>query len=81
MAGSNALFGLDNSILEKETGFSVIKMGIHAAIPLEYLEMYTMPFVKAGDIVLIPLEWEYYTITEMNSHWMRKNMFYWYSFI
>ncbi len=77
VSGSNSLFGIDNQELEKTTGMPVVNMSLHAALPLEYLVYNTLPYIKKGDVVVMPLEWTYYSMTKLKSDWMLENMLYW----
>lgn len=60
MSGSNALFGLDSQALAQMTGKPVVNMASHAALPFGFLAEQVMPHIKAGDVVVAPLEFEYY---------------------
>jgi hypothetical protein len=58
--GSNALFGIDASLIEKKLGIPAINTATHAALGLDYLLDFTKRVARRGDTVVLPLEWEQY---------------------
>lgn len=77
VSGSNSLFGLDNTLVSQQTGFPVINMGTHAALSFDYHMSKIQSYVKKGDIVVIPLEFDYYAVDKNDSGWMIENMAFW----
>ena len=67
LAGSNLLHGLDSKYAEQVTGLPVLNYGLHAAFGPYALEM-GKKIAKPGDIVIIPLEFTYYTETSSINH-------------
>ena len=57
---SSALFGIDSPQLEKELGRPVVNMSLHGGLPLDWLTDFAERNVRAGDIVVMPLNWAYY---------------------
>lgn len=76
IAGSNGLYGINNSVIEKQTGLKVINMSSHAGLPLDYLMYRALKYVKKGDIVVLPLEYAYYG-RDGYEEWAMHNLFYW----
>ena len=60
VAGSNALFGIDSSVLEKKYNMDVVNMGVNAGLLLPYILYRAQKELKIGDIVLLPLEYPMY---------------------
>lgn len=75
ISGSNALFGYNNTILENELGLPVINMATHASLSIDYLLWRTLPYIQKNDIVLMPLEWDYYV--QEKTSWLHDNFTYW----
>lgn len=57
---SNALFGMDSPALQQELGLPVINMALHGGLPLDWLMTYAQRQARSGDIVVMPLAWQYY---------------------
>jgi hypothetical protein len=77
VAGSGSLFGVDNTILSQITQRPVINMATHAGLSFDYHMGKVIPFVKTGDIVVMPLEFTYYSEDLTKSKWMQFNMLSW----
>lgn len=75
VSGSNALFGYNNTILENELGLPIINMAAHASLSIDYLLWRTLPYIQKNDIVLMPLEWDYYV--QEKTSWLHDNITYW----
>jgi len=60
MSGSNAMFGIDSRLLTSIVGKPVINMATHAGLPFDFMAEQVIPHVQKGDIVVAPLEFEYY---------------------
>lgn len=58
-SGSNSLFGMDSALLSRELGRPVVNLATHAALPLDQLMDTVRELAKAGDLVIMPLEWTY----------------------
>lgn len=60
-SGSNSLFGINSKMLEKELGFLTINLADNAGYPLKNKLLRIEKYSHKGDIILLPLEWQYYT--------------------
>ena len=60
LAGSNVLFGIDSGLLESAWGRPVVNFGVNAALGLDYILRSAEPYLNAGDLVLMPLEYPLY---------------------
>jgi hypothetical protein len=60
LAGSNAWFGLDSGLLEAAWGAPVVNHAVNAALGLRYILASAEPELRAGDLVLMPLEYPLY---------------------
>lgn len=78
VSGSNALFGIDSAYLEKTLQRPVQNLSVHAGLPLDSLFTYVAPIAKKGDIIILPLEWEYYQNDFLQpSEWMIQQVAAW----
>ena len=66
IAGSNALFGVNSAIIEKKTGYPVANMASNAGLDLSFLYYQVKNTIRTGDIVVMPLEFDYYTSQNNN---------------
>lgn len=53
--GSTTLFGIRTLDIEKRLGIHACNMALHAGLGLEFMIEETKPFMKRGDIVVLPL--------------------------
>jgi hypothetical protein len=60
IAGSNGLFGIDSSLIEKATGTKTVNMSTHAGLSLDFLLDPRKLLLNNGDIAVLPLEFECY---------------------
>lgn len=60
VSGSNAMFGIDSDNLSRLIGTPVLNMASHAGLPLPLLVDLSIEHVNSGDVVVAPLEFEYY---------------------
>lgn len=83
VAGSNALFGIDSENLASLIGRPVVNLATHAGLPLAFHIDEALKSAKRGDIVLMPLEFQYYADTGVAlSSWQVSNLSSWgYRFI
>ncbi|MVM29562.1 hypothetical protein GO755_05925 [Spirosoma sp. HMF4905] len=56
VGGSNLALGLNSQQLSKETGYSVINMGLHAGLGLNFILNETQKSIKPGDIIILSIE-------------------------
>jgi len=74
--GSNALFGIDSSILKKITGYDVLNLSVHAGLDMNFLYHKIKDHIKSGDIVVLIPEFVYYSRNNI-SDWFTNNMMAW----
>jgi hypothetical protein len=58
--GSNALFGIDSELMEKNLKTPVINYSIQAGVPISFYIKEISPHIGKGDTVLLVLEYGYY---------------------
>ncbi|CAH1654297.1 hypothetical protein [Chelatococcus asaccharovorans] len=59
-AGSNAYVGLDPEILERRFGRQTVLLADHAGYPLDIKLARLEKYLHADDVLILPLEWNYY---------------------
>lgn len=78
ISGSNSLFGFDSSLIAKHTKYQPINYATHAGIPINYHIDKIIANAKNGDIIFMPLEFEYYTRNnQKDDMWYISNMLLW----
>lgn len=78
LSGSNSLFGFNGEIIDKNTKFRPINYATHAGLPLNYQIDRIMQHAKNGDIIFIPLEFNYYIEDAPRDNlFYISNMLYW----
>lgn len=80
ISGSNSLFGFNGELIDKNTEFFPINYAAHAGLPLEFLIDILISNAKNGDVVFMPLEFEYYTNlrhTKDEKRWRIHNSLAW----
>lgn len=60
ISGSNTLFGVDTERIEKTLDTPTVNYGVHAGLSYYNLDR-AKKHLKTGDIVILPLEYSYYT--------------------
>ncbi len=61
IGGSSLAFGLDSGMVQEQTGYNTVNMGLHGGLgPLYYVNE-VKPHLKKGDILIVILEYEFYT--------------------
>lgn len=60
VGGSNAAFGIDQDMLEKETGYKISNLGLHAGFGNLFITELAKQNINEGDIILLAYEygWE-----------------------
>jgi hypothetical protein len=76
-AGSNGLFGINSRVLEQKTGLPVLNLSGHAELDLDYSFFQIRKFMGNEDIVVLPLEFEYYSRDGTITDWFSSNMMAW----
>jgi len=61
VAGSASLFGIDSKAFENTFGIPTINYGVNAGLLLPYVLLKSKTVLNKGDIVLMPLEYHFYT--------------------
>lgn len=77
VAGSAAMFGVNSRYLEETFFRPAINLGVNAGISLPAILHSAEPFIEAGDLVLLPLEYPLYNQEEAVSssliHWANSH--------
>lgn len=60
VSGSNGLYGIDSSMIQEATGVKTVNMSIHAGLSLDFILDPWQLGLKPGDIVILPLEFEFF---------------------
>ncbi|ELY4814808.1 hypothetical protein SM100_003628 [Cronobacter sakazakii] len=77
LSGSNGLFGFDGELISKETGMPVVNLAMHASLDMKFYEWVVERNVRKGDIVIIPVELNYYTLNDQYNSWFIDNIMAW----
>ncbi|HAX7483228.1 TPA: hypothetical protein JTN37_004547 [Escherichia coli] len=77
VAGSNGLFGFDSDLIAKETGMDVVNLSLHAGLDLSFYRMMIEQTVRKDDVVVMPLEFSYYSLKDEYTGWFVDNMMAW----
>ena len=77
ISGSNALFAINSNLLEKKLGYPVVNLATHMYLDIDYLYYELEKNIGKGDIVIMPLEFEYYSRTDKLSTWFTNNIMSW----
>lgn len=64
VSGSNALLGISCKMIDQASGVPCLNGGTNGGIDLHYLLARSRTWIKSGDLVLLPLEYEYYLATD-----------------
>lgn len=60
LSGSSGLFGIDSGLIERRTGLKTINLSTHGGLSLNFQLDYADKIVRAEDLIILPLEYEYY---------------------
>ena len=78
ISDSNSLFDFDGSLIAKHTKYQPINYAAHAGLPLNYHIDKLINNAQKGDIIIMPLEFEYYTNdAPYGDIWYAQNMLVW----
>lgn len=77
LGGSNALFGINSEVIEKLTGYPVLNLATHAGLDMDYLYYKLKQHIGQEDIVVMPLEFSYYTASDNITDLFSNNMMSW----
>lgn len=61
VSGSNALLGICTPLLKEKTNKEIVNFGLNLSLPLEFYLGLTKKNAKPNDIVIMPLEYQFYT--------------------
>lgn len=76
-SGSNSLFGINSTLLAEKTGYAALNLAVHANLPFEFLSVKVKEYAKEGDVVILPLEYDYYFRDDKPSKWTIRNFTTW----
>ena len=74
IGGSNSAFGIDSRMVEDSLGLHVVNYGLHGGIGLRYPLTEALPWLRAGDIVVLQAEYANYFEETCNAETMPKLM-------
>lgn len=78
ISDSNSLFGFNGSLIDKETKYTPINYATHGGLPINFHIDKIIASAKSGDVVLLPLNFGYYTRGEPKDElWYIQNMQLW----
>jgi len=77
LSGSNSLFGFDSNELSRYLEIPVVNLSTHGGLPLEYILGRNVSYLTPGDIVCLPLEYEYYLTNEPYTQWFTDQVIAW----
>lgn len=77
IGGSNALFGINSEIIQRITGYPVLNLAMHAGLDMDYFYYKVKQHIKKEDIVVMPLEFTYYTQGDDTTNLFSNNMMSW----
>ncbi|MDH5637226.1 MAG: hypothetical protein OEZ04_01910 [Nitrospinota bacterium] len=77
IAGSNALFSVNSAVIEDITNIKTVNLASHAALDLSFHYNMALKYAKRGDILVLPLEFGYYTTDRRREEWFINNMLAW----
>jgi hypothetical protein len=78
VGGSSTLFGIDAKAVGDDLGLPAINMGLHAGMFLERLLAVAEEVARKGDVLVLPLEQDYYNCRgEAWNDWRLRNYLAW----
>ena len=77
VGGSNVLYNINASRVEKELHVPCFNFGLHAGMPLQWLLEFTIDSIKPGDTVILALEQAYYESGQKWGEWRYRNAVAW----
>lgn len=75
--GSSSLFGIHAEQAARQLNLPVINFGLHAGMKLERVLQEVVPFLEAGDVLILPLEPSYYGCNSKLTSWQVTNVIGW----
>lgn len=70
--GSSSMFGIVPAMIEKELQIPVVDAADNGSIPLRMKVYRLLQYARRGDTIILPLEWVYYTRSEIPSDFIDK---------
>lgn len=77
ISGSNSLFGICTPLLKEKTNHEIVNLGLHAGLPMEILFALIKKNANPNDIILMPLEFGYYSRENEIDKWQITNLTTW----
>lgn len=77
LSGSNSLFSINTNIIQEKTNYNVINLGLHAGLDISFLYYILEEIIRENDIIILPLEFEYYKRGNLYNNWFIENMLNW----
>lgn len=79
LSGSNSLFGINSQLLSSELGLNraVVNLATHAGNDIRYYHFLVDKYLKDKDILILPLEFSYYTRSSEYTDWQVNNYLSW----
>lgn len=76
ISGSNSLFGINSELIAKKLNIPVSNLSVHASLDIDYLFYIIKNNFNNGDIVVMPLEYPFYTRKGLTD-WFTNNITAW----
>lgn len=77
LGGSNALFGIDSSLLEHTLGIPTINLALHGSLSFKHLFQEAQQYLQPHDHVLLAIEYARYRELTPYSLWFTNQMMTW----
>lgn len=77
LGGSNALFGIDSTLVEQTLGIPTINLALHGGLSFEHLFQEAQQYLQPHDHVLLAIEYLRYTQLDPYSLWFTNQMMTW----
>ena len=74
VGGSSVWMGIDSGSVGQAFGVRGLNLGLHGMLPLDQILDQVRPVLKAGDTVVLMLEYEYYVIDTPYNAWFLNQM-------
>jgi len=74
---SNALLGIDSSVIEQKTGLKVVNLATQGNLSIDYFSYLLKKVITKGDIVVMPIVLDYYCLNHPYSDWLIVNILAW----
>lgn len=77
ISGSNSLFGICTPLLKEKTNHEIVNLGLHAGLPMEIFFALIKRNANPNDIILMPLELDYYNRKNEITNWQVTSLTTW----